>query len=68
MLDKVSLVQLIRSMKLALLKQSTQALKQCHQAERPAKRTPKGAPGPEEEPEGTAPGRCAGSCALVCKH
>ena len=60
--------QLIRSMKLALLKQSMQALKQWHQAERPAKRTSKGVPGPDEEPPGTAPGQCDGSRALSCKH
>ena len=57
-LSDLPLAQLIRSMKLALLKQSTQALKQCHQAERPAKRTSKGVPGPDEEPPGTVPGQC----------
>lgn len=67
-LSDLPLAQLIRSMKLALLKQSTQALRHCHQAERPAKRTSKGVPGPDEEPPGTAPGRCDGSRALGCKQ
>ena len=66
-LSDLPLAQLIRSMKLALLKQSTQALKQCHQAERPAKRTSKGVPG-DEEPPGNVPGQCDGSRALGCKH
>ncbi|KAK9836035.1 hypothetical protein WJX81_007852 [Elliptochloris bilobata] len=48
-------IELIRSMKLVLLKQSMQAVKQC-QTEKPGRRSAKGKPEADAEPQRAAPG------------